>query len=237
VTLTAAGEAALPYARAALAGAAGVRTAVDELAGLVRGRVAVGVVPWIGGWLADALTAFHAEHPAVEVTLREDTSDVLLDGVRAGGLDLAVAGLAGPAPSGLRTETIADEPLVAAVAPGHRLAARASLALRGLRDEALIALPRGTGGRAALEAGFAAAGITPRVALEAGDPRALMELARRGLGVAILPASTPTDLHVLTLRPQLRSRLELVWRADAAPSPAARALLAAARRALGERRA
>src|SRR3954470_11885047 len=45
VTLTAAGAAVLPLARTALAAAARVRVAVDEIAGIVRGRVAMGVVP------------------------------------------------------------------------------------------------------------------------------------------------------------------------------------------------
>ena len=235
VRLTAAGEAVLPLARAALAAAAGVRIAVDEVAGLMRGRVAVGVVPSVSGRLAEALAAFHAEHPGVEVTLVEDTSDALIDGVRAGRLDLAVAGLAGAAPAGVETATIADEHLVAAVHAGHRLARRRTVTLRALGDEALIALPRGTGGRTALERGFAAIGLTPRVALEAGDPRVLMDLARRGLGVAIVPASAPEGLHPLEIRPRLRSRLELVWREGAQASPAARALVARTRRTLEAR--
>jgi DNA-binding transcriptional LysR family regulator len=232
VTLTAAGEAMLPFARAALAGAGGVRTAVDEVAGLVRGHVAVGTVPSVGGRLADALAAFHAEHPAVGITLVEDTSSTLLVDLRAGRLDLALAGLAGPTPAGLASVAVADEGLVAAVAPGHRLAARRTIAVRALRDEALIALPRGTGGRTALDRGFAAAGLAARVAFEAGDPRVLMDLARRGLGVAILPASAPEGLHALAIHPPMRSRLELVWRADATPSPAAAVLIARAREAL-----
>src|SRR5690348_9831416 len=61
VTLTAAGEAVLPHARSALAAVAGMRTAIDELAGLLRGRVAVGVVPSVGGRLADVLATFHAD--------------------------------------------------------------------------------------------------------------------------------------------------------------------------------
>ena len=234
VTLTAAGEAVLPFARAALAGAAGVRTAIDELTGLLRGRVAVGVVPSVSGRLAGALAAFHAAHPAVEITLAEDTSDGLLDGVRAGRLDLALAGLAGAGLSGLATETVTDERLVAAVAHGHRLARRSTVTVRGLRSEPLIALPRGTGGRTALEVGFAAAGLAPRVAFEAGDPLVLMELARRGLGVAILPESAPEDLHALPIRPPLRSRLELVWRPGGPSGPAARALLGRLRAALVE---
>src|SRR3954451_13496404 len=101
VTLTAAGEAVLPFARAALASAAGVRTAVDELAGLLRGRVAVGIVPSIEHRLAGVLAAFHAAHPGVEITLAEDTSDALIDGVRTGRLDFAVAGVAGAGPPDL----------------------------------------------------------------------------------------------------------------------------------------
>jgi DNA-binding transcriptional LysR family regulator len=236
VTLTAAGRAVLPFARAALAGAAGVRTAIDELTGLVRGHVAVGVVPSFGGRLADALAGLHADHPGVDITLVEDTSEALLDGVRSGRLDVAVAGLARAAPAGLGAATVTDEELVAAVGSGHRLAARSTISVQALADERLIALPRGTGGRSALDAGFKAAGLSPHVALEAGDPRVLMDLASRGLGVAILPASAPEHLHVLRIRPQMRSRLELVWRADAPASPAAGALIARARQTLANPR-
>ena len=235
VTLTAAGEAVVPLARAALAAAAGVRTAVDELAGLVRGRVAVGAVPSVTLRLAGVLAAFHADHPGVEITLAEDTSDSLSAAVRSGRLDFAIAGLAGGAPAGLETATVTDERLVAAVAPGHRLASRKTIGVRALHREALIALPPGTGGRTALERGFAAVGLAPRVALEAGDPRVLMDLARRGLGIAIVPESAPDDLHVIQLRPALRSRLELVWRAGDEPSPAARELLQRTRSALAGR--
>jgi DNA-binding transcriptional LysR family regulator len=235
VTLTAAGAAVLPSARAALAGAEGVRSTVDALAGLLRGHVGVGVVPSVGGWLADALAIFHAEHPGVEITLAEATSDALLDDVGSGRLDLALAGLAGTPPPGLETQIISDEELVAAVHLSHPLATRRTITVPALAEEALIALPRGTGGRTALDEAFAAAGLSPRVAFEAGDPRILMDLADRGLGVAILPASAPENLHVLSIRPRVRSRLELVWRADPPPSPAARVLIARARQTLAAR--
>lgn len=233
VTPTAAGAAVLPFARAALAGAAGVRAAADELAGLVRGHVAAGVVPSASGRLADGLAAFHDAHPGVEITLEEDTSSALLDRVRAGTLDLALAGLAGAPPPGLETATVLDEPLVAAVPEGHPLAGRRAVPLRRLAEQPLIALPRGTGGRTALEDAFAAAGLAPRIAFEAGDPRVLMDLAARGLGVAVVPASAPAGrLHGVPLRPAVRSRLVLAWRTGAAPSPAARALVEALHDAL-----
>jgi DNA-binding transcriptional LysR family regulator len=48
VRTTAAGDVVLPYARAALAAVEGARSAVDELAGLVRGRATVGTVVGCG---------------------------------------------------------------------------------------------------------------------------------------------------------------------------------------------
>src|SRR4051812_2318401 len=54
----------------------GVRTAVDELRGLVRGHVRLGMVtagPAVT--LGDVLESFHAAHPEVEVTLTEHPSD------------------------------------------------------------------------------------------------------------------------------------------------------------------
>src|SRR4051812_26995647 len=63
VTVTDAGAAVLPFARDALAAVAGVRSAVDELTGLVRGRVRIGMVtagPAV--LLTEHLAGFHAQH-------------------------------------------------------------------------------------------------------------------------------------------------------------------------------
>ena len=62
---------------------------------------------------------------------------------------------------------------------------------------------------------FAAAGVTPRIAFEATTPVALADLAERGLGVAIVPASVPRGrdgLHAMSIVPEIRGRLVLAWR-------------------------
>ena len=236
VRLTAVGEAVLPQARAALAAVAGVRLAVDELTGLIRGRVAVGTVGSISAFeLPDLLAGFHREHPAVHITLWEAGSDRLLEALRSGAVDVAFVSLGGAAPPvGIAAEVVADEPLVVAVAAGDALAADGVVALDAVRERLLICLPRGTGVRALLEEACAAAGFRPRIAFEAGDPHVLAELAGRGLGAAVLPASVAAA-HAGALRtavlgdPPLRGRLSLAWRADGAVSPAARALLRHAR--------
>jgi DNA-binding transcriptional LysR family regulator len=228
---TAAGEAVLPYARAALAAVRGVRQAVDEVSGLLRGQVAVGTVTSYGELPVPQLLAdFHARHPHVAIALREDVSERLLGDVRDGRLDLAVAATAGDVPAGVGAQTVLDTELAAAVAPGDPLAGRRTLTVAELIERELVCLPRGTGIREALER---AAGGAARVAYEAGDPRVVADLAERGLGVAVLPRplaeSRPGLRAVALTRPTPRARLVLAWRADGPVSPAARALTALAR--------
>jgi len=244
VRLTEVGSAVLPFARAALDAVANARLAVDDLAGLVRGQVTVGMVSGCAlPVLAELLAGFHDRHPGVAIALVEDNSDRLVDRLRDGRLDLALIGWAEQTPADIDSVVLVDEELVAVVAPGHPLAgtgagagARAgagAITIRQLRDLPLVSLPRGTGVRAALDAACAAAGFTPRIVFEASALPMVVELAGRGLGLAVVPASIPNGPGILRLTdPQLRSRLELAWPSAPAANPAARALIEQAR-ALG----
>ncbi|MCG8918614.1 LysR substrate-binding domain-containing protein [Actinokineospora sp. PR83] len=236
VRLTEAGAAVLPYARAALVAVEDARLAVDELVGLVRGRVAVGTVTSHAVDLPSLLAAFHDAHPGVEMTLVEGSSDVLVERLRAGTLDAAIVSLGPNPPADLDALVVADEAIAAAVGRGHPLAGRSSVRLAELDGLPLISLPPGTGIRSHLDAACAAAGFAPAVAFEAGDPVLLAQLAARGLGVAILPdslARSRPDLHPLAITsPALSGRLAFAWRATGPGSPAGRALLALARRTL-----
>ena len=236
VRLTEVGSAVLPFARAALDAVANARLAVDDLAGLVRGQVTVGMVSGCAlPALAELLAGFHDRHPGVAVALVEDNSDRLVERLRDGRLDLALIGWAEQTPADIDSVVLVDEELVAVAAPGHPLAGAGAgaITIRQLRDLPLVSLPRGTGVRAALDAACAAAGFTPRIVFEASALPMVVELAGRGLGLAVVPASIPNGPGILRLTdPQLRSRLELAWRCAPAANPAARALIEQAR-ALG----
>ena len=228
VTPTAAGEAVLPYARAALAAVEGAQLAVDELKGLVRGRVAVGMAPSLAATdLPDLLAEFRRAHPPVEISLREGTSEALLAQLVAGEVDLVWAGVAGDPPPGVATRTITEQPLVAVGLDVDEVG------LEELLHRPLMCMSPGTGPRSAFDAACASAGVRPSVAFEAGDPLLLARLSARGLGVAVLPASairaSGLDVGAARLVPEVRSRIELAWRADGPNGPAARALIAAAR--------
>ncbi|MFE0192742.1 LysR family transcriptional regulator [Streptomyces sp. NPDC059008] len=245
VTVTEVGEAVLAYARAALAAVEGIRSTVDEFTGLLRGRVAIGLLSGavIGAFDVPALLAdFHDDHPEVEISLTEDNSERMLAALHAGALDIAVVGLAEEEPpQGISLQIVIDVPLVAAVAPDDPLLAppdRGSVPLAALGDRPLISLPRGTGLRGVLERACAQAGIRPRIAFEAAAPQVLAQLAARGLGVAVVPAlpeQAAADLGLRTLEitgPRPRGRVALAWRTRGPAGPAARALLERLRRAL-----
>jgi DNA-binding transcriptional LysR family regulator len=189
-TLTTAGAAALEHARAVLASVDDVRNAVDDVTGLVRGRLVLGMVTacTITAFF-DALAAFHLAHPRVEITLVEDGSDRLIEGVRSGATDLALIGAAGAPPAGLESLTIVSERLIAAVPVGHRLAKRRRASLAEVSAFPIVCLPRGTGIRTVFDQACADKGIKPDIALQASAPAAVADLAIRGLGIAILSES------------------------------------------------
>ncbi|MCI3929076.1 LysR family transcriptional regulator [Streptomyces sp. AN091965] len=283
VTVTEAGAAVLPYARAALAAVEGMRQTADEFTGLLRGRVTIGVVSGSATGVfgvAELLADFHDDHPHVEIALTEDTSERMLAALRAGELDIALVGpTADTPPQGILWDIVVDEPLAAVVAEGDPLIAYAEkhtghadddtdtdtdtapsdaptcspslppvavgatrptipgLPLTALAERPLISLPRGTGLRAALERACARAGFAPRVAFEAAAPDLVAQLAARGLGVAVFPASE-AEVAELGLRalpfaePVPRGRIALARRADGPQGPAAHAFLTRLQEAL-----
>jgi hypothetical protein len=181
--------------------------------------------------LFDALSAFHAAHPGVELSLLEDGSDRLIERVRSGEADLALTGAAAM-PEGLEGFPVISERLVAAVPAGHPLTRRKRVTLADIATHPVVCLPEGTGIRTGFDRGCAARGMRPDIALQASAPGSVADLAARGLGVAILTASMVDDqalrgLEIADLAaPAL---LALVWRDTDAPRCASSCATAARR--------
>jgi DNA-binding transcriptional LysR family regulator len=243
VALTSAGEALLPHARAALAQAEHGRQAVAALRGLVTGQLRVGLVmPLPDRRVVRAIGAFGRKYPGIELTLVEDETDALLDGLAAGDLHTAFLGL-GPGqnpPGGLQAIVVTREPAVLAVHPQHPLAARRSVRLSALRDEPVVTLTRASRLRTVLETECRQAGFAPRIAAETSDLNVMIQLVAEGIGVALMPRSggqEASDVATIPVtHPVIDRRIILVWRPDAT-SPAARAFITLAREHLAQRAA
>jgi DNA-binding transcriptional LysR family regulator len=229
VRLTAAGAAALPHAKAALAAALNVQRAVDETTQLIRGTINIGTVASHSVDIASLIAQFHSRYPAVEITLRTSDSDGLVDALRRAQLDLALIAVGSDEPlEGIAVKSVSDEAIVAVVAPTHAWSVQSTVAVEALREVPLIALPRSTEIRRQLENACRRAGFVPQVAFEVSTPEAMADLCALGLGVAIMRRSLArgrAELHELSIVPAFRARLAVAWR-DAGPvSPAARILI------------
>ncbi|MFF2547409.1 LysR family transcriptional regulator [Kitasatospora sp. NPDC058063] len=234
VRLTPAGEAVLPLAKNALATLDAIQHTAAEFADAVRGRVRLGMITGcsIPPFL-DAVADLGRSHPGIELSLHEGHSEDLQAQVLAGSLDLALIGYAGEVFPGLEATVAIDEPIAAVVPVGHALD-RARLRLADLRGEKILCLSPGTGIRAAYRGSCRRLGLDPRVDIEASSPVALLRLAERGAGVAVLSASSAAGdgLRAVPLADAaVRARLGLVARRDQ-PSPAVRLLMARLRAAL-----
>ena len=188
VSLTAAGETLLPWARRVLADVDGAALEVRELADLQRGRLAVGATPSLTTTLLPpALARFHASFPAISLVLHEAGSRDLVRELEQGALDVALVIL--PLRHEiLETTPLIREELVVAAAPEHPFASRARVAIADLKGVPLVMFRDGYDLRAATLAACRRAGFEPTYALEGGEMDGVLRLAAAGLGVAVVPS-------------------------------------------------
>jgi DNA-binding transcriptional LysR family regulator len=215
--LTEAGREALPWAKAALDAVTGLRQTVDQVQGLVRGHLTIGMITGCEvGPLFAALADFHREHPAIELELAEDNSDQLVAGVRVSLYDIALVGLAGETPEHLASQVISREGLVALAPMNSELASLDEVTVLELTAYPLVTLPEGTGIRTVFDEAFLSKGLMPDLALAASAPGAVADLAARGLGIAVLSESMASAYPQLKAVPitgiELPALLALVWR-------------------------
>ncbi len=233
VELTSAGAAFLAGARECLAAADRAVADAAAATGMVRGRLAVGVIVTTAAVdVPELLQRFRALHPDVRVALRSGRSDELAAAIRDGELDIAFLGLPeGERPSGVETVVLDHDEHVLVVPAGHRLARASRVTLREIAEETFVDFVAGTPARAQSDQAFAAAGLVRDVAYEAGVVELITRLIARGLGIALLPSAfirpLAADAPELALVPVVDGphRVEYLAYSRFNPSPATRAML------------
>ncbi|WP_194420496.1 LysR family transcriptional regulator [Microbacterium abyssi] len=234
ISLTAAGETLLPRARRMLTDADAIRTEMAELAGLQRGRVRLGATPTLCiSLIAEVLRAFHDAHPGVELQLVEGGSNLLIEHLAAGAVDMAVVTMSEGRPvtgtALVRTPLLTEELVVVSSADQPPIA-DAAIDLERLSTLPLVALAESYDLRGSTDAAFEAAGLTPSLVVEGAEMDAVLRFVERGIGVAVVPATVPVDRPTLRsvrlTNPQLERTIVLAHRTDVNPTRAAAAMRA-----------
>jgi DNA-binding transcriptional LysR family regulator len=134
VSLTTAGRAVLPSARAAVEAADRFMRIADEQHHGNAGVLRVGLSPGVHYRAQSLVQAFHARRPRTRVEVREASTGTLVDQVAAGELDVAL-GFCVPHRADVRAKHVLDERVVVAVRGDHWVAGHESISLGALAQE------------------------------------------------------------------------------------------------------
>jgi DNA-binding transcriptional LysR family regulator len=191
-------------AGAALAGhGGGIMARIETADG---GRLRTASFPTAGATLMpQAIAAFRASHPGVEVTLAEGEPEQIAPRLRAGEFDLVLLfefeGVGERLGAGMRRFELFDDPLHLALAADHPLADRNRLELADLAHESWIQTSADSPCAGHVVRSCHAAGFEPSVSFESDDYQTVQGLVGAGVGVAMIP-----ELALSTVRDDIRVR-------------------------------
>ena len=188
VILTEAGEQLLRRARHILREHDAALDEIAELAGAERGRLRIGSASAmvLTDQLPGILKDLRKQHPAAEIAVTSGTSEVLVDQILAGEVDVAFVSLPVDV-RGIKTERLSEDQLVAIASPRHKLAKQRTISAYTLAGERLILGERGGNTRRLIDQFFAQAGVTLRVAMELSRQQAIKRMVEEDMGVGIVP--------------------------------------------------
>jgi DNA-binding transcriptional LysR family regulator len=185
---TEAGALLLEHADAVADGLAVADRQLGELAARGRHELRLGAFPSaIATLVPEAVATLRGARPNLEVAVGEGSHAELAALVRSGelhaGLCFQDLGLPRREPAGVRRTDIEEEPMVALLPAGHRLARRKRIALAELAEDRWT-VPSADG---IIVRACRAAGFEPRVAIYTRDPLAVRGIAAAGLAVSLTP--------------------------------------------------
>lgn len=192
VRLTGAGEVFLDRARLVLAEAARAVEEARRAAAGEAGRLSVAFIGTLGQeYLPGLLQSYRERVPGVALELHEMSPGEQLLRLSDGTVDVGFLGMADEEPGApLRIECLFEEPLVAAVPAGHRLAKRRSLDLSLLKGEPFLLTARrqSPAYNHWLLGLCRKAGFEPEIVREVDRAATVLTFIAAGFGVSVFPA-------------------------------------------------
>lgn len=232
VRLTEAGQLLFDYAKRIFALEEAAQSALEELAELRGGHLAIGASSTIGMYVLPAQVAeFHRRHPGINVSLdvgntRGIEEDLLEHRIALGFIE-------GPAKlDEFEAQLFMHDEIVAVVAPNHPLAIRHDLAPKDLAEVQVVLREAGSGTRVIVEQALKVHGISLAETLAMGSTEAIKRAVIAGAGIAWLSRLCIADelaagkLAILEIRGvQITRPLYAMWLKDTHLTPAANAFL------------
>ena len=206
---------------------------VDNIAGLVGGRVDVGVIPALHfAWIPPVLGHMAHQYPGVAIGVQEMASSDVETEIEAGRLDMGFGLMTHNSPN-IRYEPLVTQSFSLIVPKDSEHAQRESVALKELEGQRLILLPGSFDMRRAADAVLLHARVHPRVAFEIDSIDAVLASVARSGVPTLLPAIVLRDrdmgnLRAIPLKGKTRHmEFGILWPAANNADPASLAIAAA----------
>lgn len=222
VLLTPAGEAIVARARSILREADGIRQIARLHDDPEAASLRLGIFPTLAPYvLPHVMAPLRERFSRLELMLAEEKSDVLVQQIHDGRLDVAL--LATPiVDRGLHEELLFDEDFVLAVPSGHPFAGSGSVPISVLAGETILLLDEGHCLRDQALSVCHLVGASERDGFRATSLETLRHMVASGAGVTLLPrlaVSPPVpewdDIEIVELRPPRPSRqIAMYWRSS-----------------------
>jgi DNA-binding transcriptional LysR family regulator len=191
VILTEAGEHLLERARKILREHDAAVAEIAELAGAEHGRLRIGSASAMFATmqLPRILQNLKERFPNAEITVSSGTSQILVDKILHGEIDIAFISL--PVDnSHIMTELLFSDEIVAIAHPAHPLADQKFISAAALAGEPLILGEKGGNTRRLIDDFFSAANVQPNVVMELSRQEAINQMVENDMGIGIAGAKT-----------------------------------------------
>ena len=184
IELTEAGRLLLPKMQAIVQKEQELSECVAEIRNADAGTVRLGVFTSVAvHWLPGMIRSFQSAHPRAQLEMRSGDYHDVEQWLREGSVDLGFITLPGPAE--VETIPLAEDPLVAILPKGHRLAALSQIPIEELGEDPFISLLQSSAHD--IHRAMDNAGIRPNIKYTTKDDYAILAMVEQGLGISIVP--------------------------------------------------
>jgi len=162
---------------------------LDELSGLDRGEISVGVVSTARYFAPTVLAAFNKLNPVVKLQLQVGNREMIIGKLENLELDFAITGRP-PLHFEVSSEYIGKHPQIIIAPPDHHFSDKQRFPLSLLKDQTFLLREAGSGTRSVIDKLFSQKKFLPFAGVEFGSNETIKQAVMAGIGIALISAHT-----------------------------------------------
>lgn len=217
ISLTDEGRVLLQHSRRILQAIDDARLEMEELKGLTKGEVRIGIPSMLGSYhFPPILMAFRHRYPELDLVVIEGGTWQLQQMLERGELDLAII-VAEFLPEELQAITFLREQMLVTVARDHPLASQQSVSYEDFFNEELVMFKEGYFHRKIVDRMAASAGQEPNISFETNLIPLIKAIVKQGFGISTLLGMVieeDPELVGLPFSEPVWLDLSIAWRHD-----------------------